>query len=82
MNNSDYINYFNIKLKWYQKIQIILTNKPYINCRNIGKMEINFLYMLEKLKRKTKNEEEKLYYESMQKEYSDICSNLKLGFWT
>lgn len=39
------------------------------------------MIMLEKLKKKTKSEEEKQYYEHMQKEWTTFNKELTLGYW-
>jgi len=39
------------------------------------------MLMLDKLKRKAKTDEERKYYEQIQKEWRAVCTGLNLGYW-
>jgi len=70
-----------IKLKWYQRLYLnTLSRIDYTN-RNTSKTGLNFMYMVENLKKKAKTEEEKIMYEQIQKEWAEFNRDLTLSYW-
>ena len=78
----DYLNYVGIKLKWWQKLYLLLLPCNYA-CfyKYSNKTGLHFMLMLDKLKRKAKTDEERKYYEQIQKEWGAFCTGLNLGYW-
>jgi len=78
--NFDYLDCLVIKLTWWQKLYLKL-NPFLIFNRRTPKTGLSFMHMLEKLKRTAKTDEERKYYEQMQKEWGEFCVGLNLGYW-
>jgi hypothetical protein len=58
-----------------------MKTKPFIISRGSGKTGIEFMHFLQYLKETSKSEDDKKYFEQMQKEWSDFNVELTLGYW-
>lgn len=71
-----------IKLPWYQNLYIeIISKNLFINTRRNSKTGVSFMLLLEGLKQSARTEEEKLFYQQVQEEWSQFNIDLTLSYW-
>jgi hypothetical protein len=83
--NKFTLDYFGNNLSWWQQLYIRFC--PSFICSNFlhrgtSKSGLEFINLLEKLKKKAKTLEEREYYEQMQKEWGNIQKSITLGYWS